>query len=68
MHKSQIDNWLARSAEFFDRITNKLFPKRSAAEEAEGNKIMDDFEKDFWETNKNLGLPPLDAKNPYRFL
>ncbi|MBW1834442.1 MAG: hypothetical protein JRG74_12920 [Deltaproteobacteria bacterium] len=61
--------WFDIAAEAFDRIVDKLSPpQKSAEEEAESKKIMEDFYKNEEATNKALGLPPLDAKNPYRFL
>ena len=70
MHKkSRIEKWLDRFVEFCDnRVIDKLAPKKSAEEKAESRKILEAFYKNEEDTNKALGLPPLDAKNPYRFL
>ena len=69
MLKSKIENWLDCFAEFCDdRIIDRLAPKRSAAEDADFQKASEDLDKClFDDVNKALGLPPLDAKNPYRF-
>lgn len=61
MHK------LSRLAEFFDELFDKWVPKKSAGEDAKFQKMCNDDIKNMEETNKRLGLPPLDAKNPYRF-
>ena len=62
-------DWFESAAEAFDRIVDKLSPpKKSAEEKAESRKILEAFYKNEEDTNKALGLPPLDAKNPYRFL
>jgi len=37
-------------------------------EDAAFQKGINDMIKDMEDANKALGLPPLDAKNPYRFL
>lgn len=60
--------WLNRFAEFFDRMFDKFVPKKSAEEDAAFQKGINNMIKDMEDANKVLGLPPLDAKNPYRFL
>ena len=72
MHKplERFYNYLAK---IIDRKVNKMDAKnkKRAAELIEIFPEWDhsrDFSEDIERVNKILGVPPLDAKNPYRFL
>ena len=69
-HKLKRKNLFCRLADFFNRLGDKADPSKNLdeAKKAELKKAFEAYEKEFWESNKALGLPPLDAKNPYRFL
>ena len=68
-HKLKRKNLLCRLAIFFNRLGDKADPSRNLdeAKKAELKKAADKMYTDMEKTNKRLGLPPLDAKNPYRF-
>jgi len=63
-------NLFCRLADFFNRLGDKADPSKNLdeAKKAELKKAVDKIYTDIEETNKALGLPPLDAKNPYRFM
>ena len=58
---------LERLTKLMDKLFDKWVPPMSAEDEAKFQKMCNDDIKNMEETSKRLGLPPLDAKNPYRF-
>ena len=65
-HKPKSRSWYNCLTKLFDRWLNNINDKLNAYEERPGRE--EDFLFKFDEKiNKALHLPPLDAKNPYRF-